>query len=160
MISSVCLYLKCSICSSSHNQRVIQCVKKTFCFVKICFNNMYNHKPKSNAHLRKKHKIADRKGGGLTLTVSLTVKYPFFFWRLPLAVLRPDMNRISNIQWEDLILFIVTLPLNNKNFSSDLSRLRGPIIKGQIISSPMCHTFLENPRHALRPGATLDGSYY
>ena len=41
---------------------------------------MYNQKQKSNVHLRKKHKTADRKGGGgSTLTVSLTVKYPFFF---------------------------------------------------------------------------------
>ena len=42
---------------------------------------MYNKKPKSNEHLRKKHKTADRKGGGggSTLTVSLTVKYPGFF---------------------------------------------------------------------------------
>ena len=41
---------------------------------------MYNQKQKSNVHLRKKHKTADRKGGGSTLTVSLTVKYPLFFF--------------------------------------------------------------------------------
>ena len=43
---------------------------------------MYNHKPKSNAPRRKNHKTADRKGGGggSTLTVSLTVKYPLFFF--------------------------------------------------------------------------------
>ena len=75
---SVCFYLKCS---SSHNQRVIQRVKKHF-FCQNLFQIMYNQKQKSNVHLRKKHKTADRKGGGrggATLTVSLTVKYPFFF---------------------------------------------------------------------------------
>ena len=62
--------------------------QKTF-FCQNLFQIMYNQKQKSNAHLRKKHKTADRKGwgGGSTLTVSLTVKYPFFFWRLPLVFL-------------------------------------------------------------------------
>ena len=46
---------------------------------------MYNQKQKSNVHLRKKHKTADRKGGGggQPLTVSLTVKNPFFFDDFP-----------------------------------------------------------------------------
>ena len=44
---------------------------------------MYSHNPKSNAHFRKNLKTADRKGGGSTLTVSLTVKYPFFFDDFP-----------------------------------------------------------------------------
>ena len=56
---SVCFYLKCS---SSHNKRVIQRVKKHF-FCQNLFQLMYNHKPKSNVHLRKKHKTPDRKGG-------------------------------------------------------------------------------------------------
>ena len=30
----------------------------------------------------------------------------------------------------------------------------------QIISTPMCHTYLESPGHALRHGGTLDGPYY
>ena len=30
----------------------------------------------------------------------------------------------------------------------------------QIISTPMCHTYLESPGHAVRHGGTLDGSYY
>ena len=60
--------------------------QKTF-FCQNLFQIMYNQKQKSNVHLRKKHKTADRKGGGgSTLTVSLTAKYPFFFWRLPLKV--------------------------------------------------------------------------
>ena len=60
---SVCFYLKCS---SSHNQRVIQRVKKHF-FCQNLFQIMYNQKQKSNVHLRKKHKTADRKGGGQPL---------------------------------------------------------------------------------------------
>ena len=59
---SVCFYLKCS---SSHNQRVIQSVKKTFFFCQNLFQLMYNQKQRSNVHLRKKHKTADRKGGGV-----------------------------------------------------------------------------------------------
>ena len=47
---SVCFYLKCS---SSHNQRVIQRVKKHF-FCQNLFQIMYNQKQKSNVHLRKK----------------------------------------------------------------------------------------------------------
>ena len=74
---SVCYYLQCS-CSLS--QRVKQRVKKLF-FGQNLFQLMYNHKQKSNAPLRKKHKWADRKGGGSTLTASLTVKYSFL--RLP-----------------------------------------------------------------------------
>ena len=45
---------------------------------------MYNQKQKSNVHLRKKHKTADRKGGGgSTLTVTLPVRYPGFFYDFP-----------------------------------------------------------------------------
>ena len=73
-----CYYLKCS---SSLSQSLCKGQikgQKTF-FGQNSFQLMYNHKPKSNAPLRKNHKTADRKGGGSTLTVSLTVKYPFFF---------------------------------------------------------------------------------
>ena len=58
IFASFCFYLKYS---SSHNQRVIQRVKKTF-FCQNLFQIMYNQKQKSNVHLRKKHKTADRKG--------------------------------------------------------------------------------------------------
>ena len=53
---SVCFYLKCS---SSHNQRVIQRVKKHFVCQNL-FQIMYNQKQKSNVHLRNKHKTALR----------------------------------------------------------------------------------------------------
>ena len=69
----VCFYLKCS---SSHNKRVIQRVKKHF-FCQNLFQLMYDHKPKSNVHLRKNTKHLTVRGGS-TLMVSLTVKYPFF----------------------------------------------------------------------------------
>ena len=73
---SVCYYLQCS-CSLS--QRVKQRAKKLFLGQNL-FQLMYNQKQKSNAPLGKKHKTADRKGGGgATLPVSLPVKYPFFF---------------------------------------------------------------------------------
>ena len=80
---SVCFYLKCS---SSHNQRVIQRVKKHF-FCQNLFQIMYNQKQKSNVHLRKntKHLTVrggwggvnpygqpDRKISGFFLTTSLT----------------------------------------------------------------------------------------
>ena len=55
----VCYYLQCS---SSLSQRVKQRVKKLF-FCQNLFQLMYNHKPKSNALIRKNHKTADRKGG-------------------------------------------------------------------------------------------------
>ena len=55
----VCYYLQCS---SSLSQGVKQRVKK-LCFGQNLFQLMYNHKPKSNAPLRKNHKSADRKGG-------------------------------------------------------------------------------------------------
>ena len=58
---SVCFYLKCS---SSHNQRVIQRVKKLF-FCQNLFQLMYNHKQKSNAPLRKQ---APKAGGCATWT--------------------------------------------------------------------------------------------
>ena len=68
---------------------------------------MYNHKPKSNVPLRKKHKSPDRKGGGRggsTLTVSLTVKYPGFFDDFPCSILEyscepydPGLDNISKI---------------------------------------------------------------
>ena len=89
---SVCFYLKCS---SSHNQRVIQRVKKHF-FCQNLFQIMYNQKQKSNVHLRKKHKTADRKGGGgnpygqparkisvffLTTSLSATLSYFMHPWR-------------------------------------------------------------------------------
>ena len=75
-----CYYLKCS---SSLSQSLCKGQikgQKTF-FGQNSFQLMYNHKPKSNAPLRKNHKTADRKGvgGGQPLTVSLTVKYPLFF---------------------------------------------------------------------------------
>ena len=41
---------------------------------------MYNHKQESNVPLRKTHKTPNREGGGgSTLLVSLTLRYPFFF---------------------------------------------------------------------------------
>ena len=55
----VCHYLQCS---SSLSQRVKQRVKKLF-FCQNLFQLMYNHKPKSNALIRKDHKTADHKGG-------------------------------------------------------------------------------------------------
>ena len=73
---SVCFYLKCS---SSHNQRVIQRVKKHF-FVKICFKSS-TIKNRSQMYTSEKNtkQLTVRGGGGSTLTVSLTVKYPGFF---------------------------------------------------------------------------------
>ena len=55
----VCYYLQCS---SSLSQRVKQRVKKLV-FCQNLFQLMYNHKPKSNALIRKNHKTAHRKGG-------------------------------------------------------------------------------------------------
>ena len=57
---SVFYYLQCS---SSLNQRVIQNGSKNIYFCQNLFQLIYNHKPKSNVHLRKKHKTPDRKGG-------------------------------------------------------------------------------------------------
>ena len=57
-----CYYLKCS---SSLSQSLCKGQikgQKTF-FGQNSFQLMYNHKPKSNAPLRKNHKTADRKGG-------------------------------------------------------------------------------------------------
>ena len=53
---------------------------------------MYDHKPKSNASLRKNHKQLTERGvggggGGSILTVSLTVKYPLFLLTASLSVL-------------------------------------------------------------------------
>ena len=59
-----CYYLKCS---SSLSQSLCKGQikgQKTF-FGQNSFQLMYNHKPKSNAPLRKNHKTADRKGGGV-----------------------------------------------------------------------------------------------
>ena len=61
--------------------------QKTFFVVKICFNlciiknrsQMYNSEKNTN-HLT----VRGGGGGGATLTVSLTLKRPLFFWRLPL----------------------------------------------------------------------------
>ena len=56
-----CYYLKCS---SSLSQSLCKGQikgQKTF-FGQNSFQLMYNHKPKSNAPLRKNHKTADRKG--------------------------------------------------------------------------------------------------
>ena len=58
----VCYYLQCS---SSFSQRVKPKGQKTLFWVKNLFQLMCNHKPKANAPLRKNHKTADRKGGGL-----------------------------------------------------------------------------------------------
>ena len=52
----VCYYLQCS---SSLSQGVKQRVKKLF-FGQNSFQLMYNHKPKSNAPLRKNHKTENR----------------------------------------------------------------------------------------------------
>ena len=93
---SVCYYLQCS-CSLS--QRVKQRVKKLF-FGQNLFQLLYNHKQKTNAPLRKKHKWADRKGGGgSTLTVSLTVNYSVFFWRLPLGRLKRVKKSKCKSRW-------------------------------------------------------------
>ena len=54
----VCYYLKCSSSPSLSGQRKGQ---KIF-LDKNLFQLTYNHKPKSNAPLRKSHKTADRKG--------------------------------------------------------------------------------------------------
>ena len=104
---SVCFYLKCS---SSHNQRVIQRVKKHF-FCQNLFQIMYNQKQKSNVHLRKKHKTADRKGGGrggATLTVSLTVKYPFFLLTTSLSSQKRKIscNELHELGWVVWVTFI------------------------------------------------------
>ena len=75
---SVCFYLKCS---SSHNQRVIQRVKKHF-FCQNLFQIMYDKKTEVKCTPQKKNKnqlTVRGEGGGSTLTVSLTVRYPVFF---------------------------------------------------------------------------------
>ena len=53
--------------------------------------------------------------------------------------------------------FFVTKP-SPEIFCWHLTRLWGPKTMVQIISTPMCHTYLESPGHALRHGGTLDGS--
>ena len=75
---SVCYYVQCS---SSLNQRVNQRVKKHF-FVKICFKSSII-KNRSQMYTSEKNTKQLTVGGGSTLTVSLTVKYPFFFDGFP-----------------------------------------------------------------------------
>ena len=53
--------------------------------------------------------------------------------------------------------FFVTKP-SHEFFCWHLTRLWGPKNMVPIISTPMCHTYLESPGHALRHGGTLDGS--
>ena len=89
-----CYYLKCS---SSLSQSLCKGQikgQKTF-FGQNSFQLMYNHKPKSNAPLRKNHKTADLRGGGSTLTVSLTVKYPLFFLTTSLSLVLETSSVIA-----------------------------------------------------------------
>ena len=75
-----CYYLKCS---SSLSQSLCKGQikgQKTF-FGQNSFQLMYNHKPKSNALLRKNHKTADCKGWAYGQPDR---KISGFFWRLPL----------------------------------------------------------------------------
>ena len=58
----VCYYLKCSSSPSLSLWKGQTRGQKLFLGQKN-FQLMYNHKPKSNAPLRKSHKTADRKGG-------------------------------------------------------------------------------------------------
>ena len=81
---------------------------KTF-FCQNLFQLMYNHKQRSNAPLRKNHKTADRKGGGgATLTVSLTVKYPFFLLTTSLTSLEDTLalnSKRNNKQFQKWFYF-------------------------------------------------------
>ena len=113
---SVCFYLKCS---SSHNQRVIQRVKKHF-FVKICFKSCIIKNRSQMYTSEKNTKQLTVRGAGSTPTVSLTVKYPFFFDGFP--YLSPIADKVTAmIRTQNMILMPskISLAKNTILFLSD-----------------------------------------